>query len=59
MCDLEAKFVATFLQMVEVEESNHQENKLEEFGKNNKMLLLVDCEGGGKSFKVLFQCLAQ
>jgi hypothetical protein len=54
MCDLEAKFVATFLQMVEVEESNHQENKLEKFGKNNKMLLLGACEGGGKSFKVFF-----
>jgi len=54
MCDLEAKFVATFLQMVEVEESNHQENKLEKFGKNNKMFLVGACEGGGKSFKVFF-----
>jgi len=33
---------------------NHQENKLEKFGKNNKMLLLGACEGGGKSFKVFF-----
>ncbi len=31
MCDLKAKFVATFMYMVEVEESNHQENELEEF----------------------------
>jgi hypothetical protein len=62
MCDLEAKLVATFLYMIEVEESNHQERELEEFetiGKNNKMLLLGACEGGGKSFKMFFQCLAQ
>jgi hypothetical protein len=62
MCDLEAKFVATFLYIVEVEELNHSESELEEFetfGKNNKMLLLGACEGGGKSFKMFFQCLAQ
>jgi hypothetical protein len=62
MCDLEAKFVATFLYMVEVEEANHQESGLEEFetfGKDNKMLLLGACERGGKSFKVFIQCLAQ
>jgi hypothetical protein len=62
MCDLEVKFVATFLYMVEVEETNHQESGLEEFeafGKDNKMLLLRACEGGGKSFKLFFQCLAQ
>jgi hypothetical protein len=45
--------------MVEVEKSNHQENKLEKFGKNNKMLLLGAYEGGGKNFKEFFQCLAQ
>ncbi len=48
--------------MVELEELNHQENELEEFetfGKNNKILLLGACEGGGKSFKMFFQCLAQ
>jgi hypothetical protein len=43
MCDLEAKFVVTFLYMVEVEELNNQENELEEFetfGNNDKMFLL-------------------
>jgi hypothetical protein len=74
MCDLEAKFVATFMYMVEekfvatfmyiveVEESNHQESELQEFetfGKNNKMFFLRACEGGGKNFKVLLQCLVQ
>ncbi len=62
VCDLEAKFVATFLYTVEVEEANHQESRLEEFetfGKDNKMLLLGACERGGKSFKVFIQCLAQ
>ncbi len=62
LCDLKPNFVIIFLYMVELEELNHQENELEEFetfGKNNKILLLGACEGGGKSFKMFFQCLAQ